>query len=71
MDTFCSACHGDFHGGPTNANIGAAVVGVGTVGALASLAISAMEGAVAISRAEASRRTFDQVADELVRAAGR
>jgi TetR/AcrR family transcriptional repressor of lmrAB and yxaGH operons len=39
--------------------------------ALASLVISAMEGAVAISRAEASRRTFDQVADELVRAAAR
>jgi hypothetical protein len=23
MDTFCSACHGDFHGGPGDANIGA------------------------------------------------
>jgi len=23
LDTFCSACHGDFHGGPADANIGA------------------------------------------------
>ena len=23
MDTFCSACHGDFHGSPGDANIGA------------------------------------------------
>jgi hypothetical protein len=23
IDTFCSACHGDFHGGPGDANIGA------------------------------------------------
>jgi hypothetical protein len=29
VDTFCSACHGDFHGGPTNSNIGSSVVGVG------------------------------------------
>jgi hypothetical protein len=29
MDTFCSACHGDFHGGPTDANIGASISGVG------------------------------------------
>ena len=28
MDTFCSACHGDFHGGPGDTNIGA------TIGAL-------------------------------------
>jgi hypothetical protein len=29
IDTFCSACHGDFHGGPTDANIGGTVIGVG------------------------------------------
>jgi len=27
VDTFCSACHGDFHGAPTDSNIGAAVIG--------------------------------------------
>jgi hypothetical protein len=29
MDTFCSACHGNFHGGPTDANIGGTAIGVG------------------------------------------
>jgi Doubled CXXCH motif (Paired_CXXCH_1) len=29
LDTFCSSCHGDFHGGPTDANIGSSVSGVG------------------------------------------
>jgi hypothetical protein len=29
MDTFCSACHGDFHGGTGDANIGGGTVGVG------------------------------------------
>lgn len=29
LDTFCSACHGDFHGGPTDANIGSTVIGAG------------------------------------------
>jgi len=29
IDTFCSSCHGDFHGGATDANIGGNVAGVG------------------------------------------
>lgn len=29
VDTFCSACHGNFHGSPTDANIGASVIGAG------------------------------------------
>ena len=29
LDSFCSQCHGDFHGAPTDANIGASVIGVG------------------------------------------
>jgi AcrR family transcriptional regulator len=36
---------------------------------LAALIVSAAEGAVAISRAEGNRRTFDKVADELIRIA--
>jgi TetR/AcrR family transcriptional regulator, lmrAB and yxaGH operons repressor len=36
---------------------------------LAALVVSATEGAVAICRAEGSRRTFDQVADALIRIA--
>ncbi len=29
LDSFCSQCHGNFHGAPTDANIGAAVIGAG------------------------------------------
>jgi hypothetical protein len=29
LDTFCSSCHGDFHGGTGDANIGGGTVGVG------------------------------------------
>jgi hypothetical protein len=28
MDTFCAACHGDFHGGPGDANIGGSLAGM-------------------------------------------
>ncbi len=38
-------------------------------GSLAALLVSAAEGAVAISRAEGSRRTFDQVCEALIRTA--
>lgn len=29
LDTFCSACHGDFHGAPQDANIGGTATGLG------------------------------------------
>jgi hypothetical protein len=29
IDTFCAACHGDFHGGPGDANIGATAAALG------------------------------------------
>lgn len=29
MDTFCGACHGDFHGGPTDTTVGGLVSGAG------------------------------------------
>jgi len=29
LDTFCSSCHGNFHGAPTDANIGSLVIGAG------------------------------------------